>query len=208
MKVTSILRDAEYDELKSLYLTGNVLDLGGSRKSGYHELIKGDAKYTVVNYGDMHPGADLLFDIQERFPLEDESFDNVLSMNVLEHIFNFNNVYSEVYRVLKSGGRFVSTIPYMHHIHGSPDDYFRYTRSTLEKLATIHNFEIEELKELGYGPLSLMYQSAGGWLPGSYIKFVIKNICVGVDRALLNLNKYRELRNRIPLGYYFVFRKK
>jgi SAM-dependent methyltransferase len=208
MRNTSIIRDAEHETLKTLTLTGKVLDLGGSRLSGYHDYINGEHEFVVVNFGDVHPGQDLNFDIQEKFPLQDSSYDNVISMNVLEHIFDFNNVFAETHRVLKSGGLFVNTTPFIHHIHGSPDDYFRYTKSAIEKLATKHGFILEDIKVLGFGLFSLIFQTVGGWIPTKELRFVIKKSCIFLDKVLLNFSKYKALNQRIPLGYYSVMRKK
>ncbi len=208
MKNTSIIRDLEHEMLSDLYLDGKILDLGGNRLSGYQSYIKGNHEFVVVNYGDMHPGEDLSFDIQERFPLGDETYDHIISMNVLEHIFGFENVFSESNRVLKVGGRFVSTTPFMHHVHGSPDDYFRYTKSTIVKLASKYSFEVEEIKVMGYGLFSLIFQTVGGWVPTKHLRFVLKNVCISLDKLLLNFKKYDELNNRIPLGYYWSLKKK
>ncbi len=47
-------------------------------------------------------------------PFEDEMFDTVVSWEVLEHIpkLTENKMFSEVYRVLKPGGRFYLSTPY------------------------------------------------------------------------------------------------
>jgi SAM-dependent methyltransferase len=203
----SIIRAHEYKLLNQLSLEGSVLDIGGSKKSGYQELIGGKHTFTTVNINADYE-CDLVFDIQEKFPLEDDSFDAAISTNVLEHIFEFQNVFEEVHRVLKPGGLFVNTTPFMHHVHGSPDDYFRYTKSAIVSLANKYNFEVKEIKPLGYGFFSLVWQTIGGWLPTSLLRLVGKNISIGLDKLLLNFKKYQELRDRIPLGYYFVLVKK
>lgn len=208
MKSFSIIREHEYAELKKIVLNGSILDLGGSRKSGYHELPQGEHTWEVVNYGDMHPGADLLFDLEKVFPLEDASYKNVVSMNLLEHIFNYHNVFSEVSRVLVPGGLFVSAVPFMHHVHGSPNDYHRYTKSTYERLAQMYNFEIVTMVPLGGGLFSLVYQSVGGWIPTDILKNIIKSMCTTLDRLCLYSKKYQKLRDRIPLGYFWVMKKK
>lgn len=48
----------------------------------------------------------MVFDIQEPFSIESGTFDALLSMNVLEHIYGFDNALLETSRVLKKGGVF------------------------------------------------------------------------------------------------------
>ena len=206
----SIIRIQEHEELKKITLTGSVLDIGGSRKSGYHGLIKGEHTYTVVNYGEQHPGADLLFNAEEKFPLDDASYDNVLTMNVLEHIFETHNVFAEVSRVIKPGGLFVSTVPYMLHIHGSPDDYVRYTESSYQKFADKYGFKLVYIKPLGYGLFSLIFQTITIYrvFPFAWLFNFMKYIFVGLDKFLLNFSFYKKLAEKIPLGYFWIMEKK
>lgn len=208
MKSYSIIREHEYSELSEVVLEGSILDLGGSKKSGYHELVKGNHKWIVVNFGEMHPGMDLNFNIEEKFPLDNESFDNVVSMNVLEHIFDYHNVFAETARVIKKRGLFVSTVPFMHHVHGSPDDYHRYTESTYRKLASKYGFDLILIKPLGYGLFSLFFQCVGGWIPINIARKLLKTLCVGFDKLLLNFKFFQNLRNRIPLGYFWIMKKR
>lgn len=41
----------------------------------------------------------------------DESFDIVVSLDVMEHVFNPRKVFSEIYRTLRAGGLYISTFP-------------------------------------------------------------------------------------------------
>lgn len=203
----SILRRHEYEELAKVRLNGTVLDLGGSTQSGYHKLVQGQPLWTVVNYGDTHPGADLLFTIEEKFPLGDATYDHVVSMNVLEHIFEYQNVFQETARVLKPGGLFISAVPFMHHIHASPNDYHRYSASAFEKLAQKYGFELLYLTPLGYGLFSFFYQTICGKIPLRILRLCLLHFCVRVDCILLHMSAYRRLRDTIPLGYFWIMRK-
>lgn len=202
----SILRMCEYEKLEKTPVHGAVLDIGGSTKSGYHKLLYGAKEITTVNIDSTY-GCDLVFDIQKPFPLESSSFDTVVSMNVLEHIFDFHSVFSEVYRVLKPGGKFVSSTPFMFHVHGSPDDYFRYTESALRALAQKHGFHVETIEVLGYGFFSLLWQSVRDIVPTAFLKKIGQMFFVTLDKILLHVSLFRKLRDRIPLGYFWVFRK-
>ncbi len=203
----SILRSEEYKRLSNLVLDGAILDIGGSKRSGYHELIKGNHIITTVNINPEHE-CDLVFDIQEKFPLEDEKYDSIISLNVFEHIYNFHNAFSESSRVLKTGGKFIISTPFMFNIHGSPDDYFRYTKSALVRILKENGFADIEIKELGFGLFSLLFQTIGGVIPGDFLKRIIKKAFISIDLfLLLVIPRYQKIIDRIPLGYFVIARK-
>jgi len=207
MRSYSILRNEQYKQISKLTINGSILDIGGSIKSGYHELIKGDHKILTSNIDDKY-GCDIVFDVEKTFPIQDNTYDAILAINLLEHIFEYNNVYSEVFRTLKPGGFFIQTTPYMHHIHGSPDDYHRYTDSFYKRVAAKYGFEIQTLDSIGFGLFSLIYQCIGGIIPSEFLKNIVRNTFVCLDKTLLHIPKYNKLKNIIPLGYFIIMKKK
>lgn len=203
----SILREAEYHRLARTPFWGTVLDIGGSKRSGYHELLQGTTSITTANI-DARYGCDIVFDAEEPFPIADATYDHVVALNLFEHIYRFQNAFSESARVLKSGGTLVCSTPFVFHVHGSPDDYFRYTRSALEKILTENGFQEIHIEEIGFGLFSLFFQIAGGSIPSNILRQVLKRICIGIDKILLRVSKkYRTLNKRIPLGYFVVAKK-
>jgi SAM-dependent methyltransferase len=60
-------------------------------------------------------------------PLENNTFDAVLCTQVLEHLEKPRESISEMYRVLKPGGRLLMTAPMSQNEHQIPYDFFRYT---------------------------------------------------------------------------------
>lgn len=204
----SILRKEEYKILSNLKVDGSILDLGGSKNSGYHQLLKGSHKITTVNIDERY-GCDLIFDIEKEFPLNDNFYDNVLSVNTLEHIFNFNNVISESYRVLKKNGKIILFTPFIFRIHGSPDDYFRYTKSALKKILQENDFKDIVILEMGFGLFSLIFQIIGGAVPIIFLRNFIKNSSIGLDKFLFKVSKkYKKLSKKIPIGYFVSALKK
>ena len=105
-------RKLSYEQLSGLELSGKVLDLGGSRKSGYHELLRGNHTIEVVNM-DESTGFDKNFNLEKPFPLQDKKYDAVLACNVLEHIYNYQNIFSESFRILKKDGVFIIIVPFI-----------------------------------------------------------------------------------------------
>ncbi len=203
----SILREAEYDELSKVELNGAILDVGGSKKSGYNKKVKGQNSWHVVNL-DENCEPDTFVDLEKKFPFENGSFDHVVCLNVLEHLFEFENAFRESLRCIKVGGKIVIATPFVHHIHGSPDDYLRYTKSAFFKLSEKYDCKLIYIKPLGYGLFSLIFQTAGGVIRINFLKEFFKSISINLDKVLLKIvKKYSKLTQTIPLGYFVIFEK-
>jgi len=203
----SILRQEEYAALQKVELHGLVLDVGGSKKSGYHNIVSGKNSFHVINL-DENCEPDTFVDLEKKFPFDDEQFDHSLCLNVLEHIFNFENMFSEQVRCIKNKGYLVMATPFMHHIHGSPDDYLRYTQSSYRRLAEKNNCTIISITPLGFGFCSLMFQTIGGSLPTNILRQICKYFSINVDMFLNKISKkYRNLTEVIPLGYFVIMQK-
>ncbi len=108
---------------------GRILNLGCGRRNA----ARGDRVREIGVDIRPHPAAHARGDAH-RLPFADDSFDAVVSMEVLEHLHSPERVVDEVQRVLKPGGRLVLTTRFIFHIHGAPIDYYRYTRYGLEYL--------------------------------------------------------------------------
>lgn len=194
----------EYKRLSGQVLNWKILDLWWSRKSWYQELIQGNHEFVVVNISEEY-WYDLKFDIQERFPLEDESFDAVIAINVLEHIYKFQNVVNESYRVLKKWGKLVFVTPFMFQVHGSPDDYFRYTKSSLQNIFEDAWFQKSHIRidEMWTWIFHVFYQMVCWAVPTKVLKYVLKKFCVWIDFLLMRINKkYKHSSKNYCLGYF------
>ena len=211
----SILREKEDGECAKLSLRGRVLDLGGHRESNYLSRIHTELPIEIANFDTAHPGthqtpsgADHIFDFEKPFPLGDASFDSVLCINVMEHIYNYNNLVSESHRILKQGGTMYVSVPFFFNIHGSPNDYFRYTKAALERILSEHGFTQIQVTELGDGPCSVLFQTFGGSLPTMLLKLLGKHIAMGIDTFFSKcFKKYARISLRVPLGYFVSAKK-
>ncbi|MBK5283735.1 MAG: class I SAM-dependent methyltransferase [Nitrospiraceae bacterium] len=141
----SIYRALEYEALSKVQFSGRILDFGGGARSHYLSALKSwmrDGVYESANISaDMEPtylivpGADL--------PVATGTFDMVLSMNTLEHVYDLEGTLRELIRVLKPGGRVVLAVPFLFRVHGCPDDYNRPTASWWQK--TLPRFGMHEM---------------------------------------------------------------
>jgi len=212
MKTVSLLRKLEYKELSELTIDGKILDLGGDRRSGYHQLINGDHQIVVVNIN-KDSKADINFNLEDKFSIESNSYEAVLCINVLEHIFNYQNVIDESHRVLKDNGQLIGVVPFLLNVHGSPEDYFRYTKSALEKILAKPGFTQIKIKELGTGLFSVIYQLKFDFFLFKYIKLLAMHFCMLLDKLLIHkIIKHIKPNNRLteknmPLGYFFIAKK-
>lgn len=210
MQTYSILRTKEDAEVAKLHFTGRVIDLGGHKGSHYFSLIHSKEPIEVANIDSTQSGthkspsgADHVFDFEQRFPLADESFDHILCMNVMEHIFNYQNLISESFRILNHGGTMHLSVPFFFNIHGSPQDYFRYTHTALRRILEDRGFTEVTVIVLGDGPCSVVFQNFGGSIPTMFLKLLFKNCAVDIDVFFSKLfPRYLSIRDRVPLGYF------
>ncbi len=203
----SIIREAEYHALQKVALDGVILDVGGGSHSEYHSLITGDHTFYSINISpDATP--DKIVDIEHPFLLASDTYDHAICMNVLEHVFEFENVIRETSRVIKRGGKIVLATPMVYKIHGSPDDYLRYTESALRRVAKKCNLTVEAIQPLGSGFFSVGMQMMRSAIPSGFIWIVCKRIAIGLDNFLNYISPgYRTLSRQIPLGYITILRK-
>ncbi len=119
-----------------------------------------DLSENVINV-DIYPykPADLLASIHS-LPIASNSVDIILSIACLEHIEDPQRVVKEMYRILKPGGLIRCAIPFMQGIHGSPDDYQRYTPNGLKTL--FKDFSVNEVR-VSAGPASTLVWILQEW---------------------------------------------
>lgn len=200
---TSLLRREEYNALSTLSIDGKILDIGGSKESGYQELIKGEHTFVTANIQAKH-APDLIFDAEQAWPVEDGSYQGVLFMNVLEHLYGYERAVQEAKRVLAPGGKIAGAVPFMFNVHGSPDDYFRFTKSALEKLFLDAGFTDVRVTELGTGAFSVIYHTLLGFMRWNWVAMPFAALFKGMDRILFAIKPNNRMSARyMPLGYYF-----
>jgi SAM-dependent methyltransferase len=203
----SFLRLEEYKMLSRLAIDGLVLDVGGSKKSGYHELIKGKNHIITANI-DPSYGIDIQFNAEDIWPFPDNHFDGVLLVNILEHLYHYQKAINESFRVLKKGGVVAGVVPFMFNVHGSPSDYFRYTKYALERLFQEAGFTDIKIIELGTGACAVMYHLIIGMVRWMWMSRLLIYFFSKVDAFLLIIKKDNKLSAKfMPLGYYFEIKK-
>lgn len=192
---------------KTEEIKGKILDLAsGTKRPSYYRFLKVDKNSNIVSVDisdERNP--DIKADLGKPFPFKDKEFDCVFCFNLLEHIFNYQNVISESSRVLKESGRLIGTIPFFGSVHADPDDYWRYTQSTLKKLFETAGFSEIKIEPLGYGPFAVGYYMTAFLLP-RFLRIFPLFVAIFLDKIIGKINK-RHQKEKYVLMYYFECKK-
>lgn len=98
-------------------------------------------------------------------PVEDASFDAVLSTQVLEHVADPRRYLAECFRVLRPGGRMLLSTHGIMVYHPDPVDLWRWTCAGLDRAVRDAGFEVEHAEGImGLGATGLqLVQDAYYW---------------------------------------------
>jgi len=93
-----------------------------------------------------NPQADVILRPDGTLPVEDDSYDLVLSTQVLEHVEAPDRYLAESLRVLRPGGTLVLSTHGIMYYHRDPEDYWRWTSVGLRRTVEAAGFTVVELK--------------------------------------------------------------
>jgi SAM-dependent methyltransferase len=130
-------------------IDGRVLDFGCGTKP-YESVFINAKSYLGVDIkvsGNKHKDKVDYFYDGKILPFPDNSFDSIVCFEVLEHVFNIDQVCSEMLRVLKPDGLLLITIPFAWEEHEIPYDFARYSSYGIMHILKRNNFQIIELKK-------------------------------------------------------------
>ncbi|MEA2606702.1 MAG: hypothetical protein QOI00_1459 [Chloroflexota bacterium] len=111
----------------------------------YREFFPHDADYVGADL----PGnarATVTINPDGTLPVEQGSFDAVVSTQVLEHVQDPPLYLAECFRVLRPGGRLMLSTHGIFVYHPDPVDFWRWTSAGLERVLSDAGFEVKELE--------------------------------------------------------------
>jgi len=159
----------------SNHIKWNILDVWCWSKP-YEKLFFNSNKYIWIDLKESwHDHSlekeDKIFYDWKSIPFDNNSFDSIVSFEVLEHVFEPDDFIIEIRRVLKKWGYLLLTVPFIWDEHEVPYDYWRYTSFWLKSILKKHWFEIILEKKM-LTDLSFLFQ-----LLNTYIyKILIKKL--------------------------------
>lgn len=113
-----------FKENGHLPMKGKILGISGINNF-YPFLDMKNAKLTEAKY----PEVDM-----QNLPYEDNSFNFVISDQVIEHLEDPKKAIKESYRVLKKNGIAIHTTCFINYIHLCPEDFWRLSPAALRYL--------------------------------------------------------------------------
>ncbi len=180
------------------FLNGKILDLGSGSSDRYSKIIPKtkDSEYVLF---DVKVGEEIDFE-KDRLNYDDNTFDTVLLLNVLEHIYNYNHFLSEIKRIKKDSGVLIGFVPFLMKYHADPHDFFRYTHESLGKILKEVGYNDVVIENIYYGPYVSSFQMIYSTIP-KILRPVFFVIVYGIDFVFRKFRK--NSATHYVLGYYF-----
>lgn len=200
----TLLRFLQNEIASSIAIDGKVLDLGGNAKSQYYQHIN-TASNTEINYADLYDQSDnvINMDFTKPFPIEDQTYDHVLLMNVIEHLDNYNLCIGESRRILKNQGHLVGMVPFLFPVHMVPDDFHRPTESSLYKMLLDAGFQQITITPIGYGRWTAAANLCGQKIKFKPFALLLYLMAFALDKIDKRSNQYTQDKFAFPIGYLF-----
>ncbi len=117
-------------------ILGNVLDIGAGTWEYPRKTLREQCNYMTVDQFE-HPNIDFISDIHHLDQLsEPATWDYILCFDVLEHVQQPSEVILQAWKLLKSGGTFLVTTPYLYPLHSNVQtkDYWRISPEAMQFL--------------------------------------------------------------------------
>lgn len=132
----------------SSFVKGLVLDVGCGRRPYEKTFFSGAAKYIGTDYLSDRSQPDVVSSALD-IPFFSNTFDAVVSTEVLEHVPEPLRALKEMQRVLKPGGHLVLSTPMYWPRHEIPYDFFRYPYDGMLHLVKESGLDLVKLYNRG-----------------------------------------------------------
>jgi len=155
--------------LKRYEFSGNILDFGCGEKP-FEKLFSDCQKYEGIDFKNYSKNKDLSGGVPDHYfssdylksfsiNFSDNSFDNIVSFQVLEHHKNPEKMIKELWRILKPNGYLLLSVPFLGGIHEEPNDFQRFTKYGLIELFNKNNLKIIRIVNQGsiFSTISMLF---------------------------------------------------
>lgn len=196
-KGQSLTRILMNDGFKDFTLRGKVVDVGGGRNPDYFKYFKQEDVLSLKAIDGSIDGIDFEKDL---LPYKTSEVDTVVLANVLEHVFNYEHLTKEIFRILSNDGQLIGFVPFMINYHPDPHDYFRYTKEALNKIMVKAGFKNVEVRVIGGSSIFCNFNNIMLSLP-VFVRLIVFPFVYFFSNLYYKLRP--SIMDRFPLGYIF-----
>ena len=205
----SLLRTLQILECLNLSLRGKSIEFGAfkNKKKNFSYFIKKKQFFQYSNIFTDKKNNIIFNDLTKKLKIKNNSYNNVLLFNVLEHLPDFKLTFKEINRIMKKNSYFIGSVPFLYQIHGAPKDYFRFTSQFFEFYFKKNNFKIKKIKSLGFGPFIACYSLIYPYISLiPFLKIIFLLVAILLD-SFIQLFVKTDLKTIFPVGIFFIVKK-
>lgn len=108
-------------------------------------------------------------------PLQVSGWDIIFMEQVLEHVHRPLKAIQNIHQMLKPGGWFIVTTPFMIRVHEEPSDCSRWTETGLKNILTDGGFPPEKIVTGSWGNKPCMIANLENWVKYKPLQHSLKN---------------------------------
>jgi SAM-dependent methyltransferase len=209
LKKDTLLRVLQIYECLNIALYGISIEFGAidNKNKTFSSFVKGKSRFHYSNKKSNKKLKVFYSDLTKKLNISSNKYNNVLFFNIFEHLSEYKLAFSEIYRIMKKGGFFIGSVPFIYQIHTAPNDYFRFSREFFKLNLKKYGFKKAKVKALGFGPFTASYS-----LLWPYINFLpfLSQICLLLAYILdsfIQIFVKTDLKEIFPVGYFFIAKK-
>ncbi|MFK8183241.1 MAG: class I SAM-dependent methyltransferase [Phormidesmis sp.] len=203
-----------YEENLRHYATGKLLDLGCGKVPLYHSYRKHVSEVICVDWeNSLHKNEylDCVCDLTQPLPFDNETFNTILLSDVLEHIPNPEQLWTEIARLLSPTGKLIMNVPFYYWLHEVPHDYYRYTDFALRRFVENAKMRTIKLQAVGGTP-EILADTLSKHLKTIPVIGTVGTIGIqAFTKTFIKTTLGRKLSQKtsilFPLGYFLVAEK-
>ena len=209
LKKNSLLRALQIYECLNIALYGTSIEFGATdnKNKTFSNFVKGKSRFHYSNKTSNKKFKIFYSDLTKKLKISSRKYNNVLFFNVLEHLPEYKLAFSEIFRIIKKGGHFIGSVPFIYQIHAAPNDYFRFSKQFIELNLKKNKFKKIKVKALGFGPFTASYSLLYPYL--QYLPLLSQTflLLAYILDSFIQIFVKTDLEEIFPIGYFFIAKK-